>query len=105
VIRGRKRHLVRLHVDFEALEQLEPDERRMWALPAVLDGIGRAREKLRLAGEPPQVPDAVLPLPLEAGTLRRRRLRELLDARNGRPARDPERTIYRPLYPTAEEAR
>ncbi|WP_432939973.1 hypothetical protein ACQPXM_30605 [Kribbella sp. CA-253562] len=104
VIRGRKRHLVRLHVDFEALEQLEPDERRMWALPVVLDGIGRVREKLRLAGDPPQVPDVVLPLPLSVGTLRRRRLRELLDARNGQPLRDPERTVYRPLRPTGEGA-
>jgi len=34
VVRGRKRHLVEMRVDFGELEALEPDERRLLALPS-----------------------------------------------------------------------
>ena len=34
-------------------EALEPDERRLLALPAVLDGVSRARQTLKLAGQHP----------------------------------------------------
>jgi hypothetical protein len=74
VARGRKRHLVEMRIDFHELEALEPDERR---LPAVLEGVSRAQQVLRLSGEHPGIPVRVRPAPLGAGTLRRRRLREL----------------------------
>jgi hypothetical protein len=80
VVRGRRRHRVRMHVDFDGLAELEADERRRHALPAVLEGISRARQGLKLTVPPPPVPAAVEPAPLAAGVLRRRRLRELLGA-------------------------
>ncbi|MFI6680670.1 class I SAM-dependent methyltransferase [Kribbella sp. NPDC050470] len=66
-----------MHVDFDRLEPLEPDERRLFALPAVLDGITRMAESLEAVGETPAVPYDVRPAPLSVGTVRRRRLREL----------------------------
>jgi hypothetical protein len=77
VVRGRKRHLVEMRIDFRELEALEPDERRLLALPAVLEGVSRAQQALKLSGEHPEIPDSVRPAPLSAGTLRRRSLREL----------------------------
>ncbi|WP_433009100.1 hypothetical protein [Kribbella sp. CA-294648] len=77
VVRGRKRHLVEMRVDFEKLEPFERDERRLLALPAILEGISRACSALKLPGEPPAIPDAAHPAPLTPGVLRRRRLREL----------------------------
>lgn len=77
VVRGRKRHLVEMRIDFHELEALESDERRLLALPAVLDGVSRAQQALKLSGAHPGIPDSVRPAPLSAGTLRRRRLREL----------------------------
>jgi hypothetical protein len=77
VVRGRKRHLVEMRIDFHELEALEPVERRLLALPAVLEGVSRAQQALKLSGQLPGIPDTVRPAPLSAGTLRRRRLREL----------------------------
>ena len=77
VVRGRKRHLVQMRIDFGELEALEPDERRLLALPAVVEGVARAQQALNLAGEHPAIPASARPAPLAAGTLRRRRLREL----------------------------
>jgi hypothetical protein len=77
VVRGRKRHLVEMRIDFGRLEALEPDERRLLALPAVLEGVSRVQQALNLSGEHPGIPDSVRPAPLAAGTLRRRRLLEL----------------------------
>jgi hypothetical protein len=77
VVRGRKRHLVEMRIDFQGLEALEPDERRLLALPAVLEGVSRAQQTLKLSGEHPGIPDSMRPAPLSAGTLRRRRVREL----------------------------
>ncbi|WBQ04056.1 hypothetical protein [Kribbella sp. CA-293567] len=77
VLRGRKRHLVEMRIDLEVLEPLEPDERRLLALPAVLEGVSRARSALNLSGEIPKLPDDVRPAPLSPGVIRRRRLREL----------------------------
>jgi hypothetical protein len=77
VVRGRKRHLVEMRIDFHKLEALEPDERRLLALPAVLEGVSRAQQALQLSGAHPGIPGSVQPAPLSAGTLRRRRLREL----------------------------
>ena len=77
VLLGRKRHLVQIHVDFAQLDALEPDERRLYALPTVLEGISRCLLALKLPTETPPVPGNVRPAPLSAGTLRRRRLREL----------------------------
>ncbi|MFD7156539.1 hypothetical protein ACFV9C_18210 [Kribbella sp. NPDC059898] len=76
-LRGRKRHLVEMRVDFDELEGLEPDERRLLALPAVLNGVSRAQQSLKLAGPHPEIPDIARPARLSAATLRRRRLREL----------------------------
>jgi hypothetical protein len=114
VVRGRKRHLVRLHIDFAKLEALEPDERRLQALPSVLEGISRAKDALKLFGEHPPVPDSVRPDPLSAGTLRRRRLQELRGFTNApqpqdcfpdadeRDARTPTaRSVLRPAAPRA----
>lgn len=77
VVRGRKRHLVEIRIDFEELEVLERDERRLLALPAVLEAVSRAESALKLPEERPAIPDAVRPAPLSPGVLRRRRLREL----------------------------
>ncbi|GAB3939914.1 hypothetical protein GCM10029976_056920 [Kribbella albertanoniae] len=79
VVRGRRRHLVRMHVDSDELSALEPDERRLLALPTVLDGISRVTTHLKIVGVPPPVPPAAQPAPLPPGVLRRRRLKELLD--------------------------
>ena len=95
VVRGRKRHLVRMHIDFTKLEALEPDERRLQALPSVLGGISRARDALKLFGEPPPIPESVRPEPLSAGTLRRRRLRELRGLPNAPQPQD--------CFPDADE--
>lgn len=77
VVRGRKRHLVEMHVNFQELEVMEPDERRLLALPAVLEGVSRIQQALKLSGDHPGLPDSVRPAPLSEATLRRRRLREL----------------------------
>lgn len=89
VVRGRKRHLVEMRIDFGELEALEPDERRLLALPAVLEGVSRARRALKLSGEHPEIPDSVRPGPLSAGTLRRRRLRELRSETNAPIGQNP----------------
>ncbi|MEV6270910.1 hypothetical protein AB0L64_27355 [Kribbella sp. NPDC051936] len=89
VVRGRKRHLVELRIDFGQLEVLEPDERRLLALPAVLEGVSRVQRALDLPGEHPAIPDRVRPAPLAAGTLRRRRLRELRGEPNLPLPQDP----------------
>ncbi|GAA0589495.1 hypothetical protein HPO96_03745 [Kribbella sandramycini] len=77
VVRGRKRHLVDMFVDFAQLDVLEPDERRLLALPVVLEGIARAQSALKLSADRPELPDDVRPAPLSPGALRRRRLRDL----------------------------
>ena len=89
VVRGRKRHLVEMRIDFRELEALEPDERRLLALPAVLEGVSRAQQALKLSGEHPEIPDSVRPAPLSAGTLRRRRLRELRGQTNAPILQNP----------------
>jgi hypothetical protein len=89
VVRGRKRHLVEMRIDFGQLEVLEPDERRLLALPAVLEGVSRAQQALNLSGEQPPLPDSVRPAPLAAGTLRRQRLRELRGEPNVPLPQDP----------------
>ena len=77
VRRGKNRHYVRMDVDITPLLGIAPDERRLLALPAVLEGIRRIRESLNLP-EPPEVPPAAHPAPLSDRTLRRRKLRLLL---------------------------
>ncbi|TCO44924.1 hypothetical protein EV646_10996 [Kribbella antiqua] len=89
VVRGRKRHLVEMRIDFGELEALEPDERKLLALPAVLEGVSRAQQALKLSGEHPGIPDSVRPASLSAGTLRRRRLRELRGETNALLPRNP----------------
>ncbi|WP_406046977.1 hypothetical protein [Kribbella sp. NBC_00889] len=89
VVRGRKRHLVEMFIDFHQLEPLEPDERRLLALPAVLEGLSRAEQALKLSGEHPGIPASVRPAPLSAGTLRRRRLRELRGVTNAPLPQNP----------------
>lgn len=106
VVRGRKRHLVQMRIDFGELEALEPDERRLLALPAVLEGLSRVQQALNLSGEHPEIPDSVRPAPLAAGTLRRRRLRELRGDTNAPlpqdafPDADPRTpTVHSVLHP------
>ncbi|MET9311962.1 hypothetical protein ABZX12_09065 [Kribbella sp. NPDC003505] len=88
VVRGRKRHLVAMRIDFRKLEALEPDERRLLALPAVLEGVARVQRALNLSGEHPAIPDSLRPAPLAAGTLRRTRLRELRGETNAPLSQD-----------------
>lgn len=89
VRRGRKRHRVQANVDPHRFFGLDAAERREVALPMVLELIHRAVRVLRLS-EPPAVPIAAMPPPLPAGTLRRRRLRELRqEPRPASPARQP----------------
>lgn len=79
-VRGRpNRCVVLMHVDSDELGRLEPDERRLRALPVVLDGISRA-DFLRATDPPPAPPPGVEPAPLTPAVLRRKRLRQLLDA-------------------------
>lgn len=80
VRRRPHRCFVLMHVDSDELGRLEPDERRLRALPVVLDGISRAAAFLRATDPPPAPPSADEPAPLSPAVLRRKRLRELLDA-------------------------
>lgn len=82
VVRGRGRHLCRMHVDSDQLERLEPAERTQRALADVLDGISRATHYLKITDPPPGVPPEAQPAPLPPGVLRRRRLKQLLDVRD-----------------------
>jgi hypothetical protein len=102
VVRGRKRHLVQMRIDFGELEALEPDERRLLALSAILEGVSRAQQALNLSGEHPGIPDSVRPAPLSAGTLRRRRLRELRSETNAPLPQHPfpDRGDRQPSTPT-----
>jgi hypothetical protein len=68
VVRGRKRHLVEMRIDFHELEALEPDERRLLALSAVLEGVSRAQQALRLSGAPRRTPQRTRRNPSSACT-------------------------------------
>ena len=61
VVRGRKQHLVRLHLDAGRVEEVPKEARSALLLPAVLEALDRLVTKLELSAPPSELPDGVLP--------------------------------------------